>query len=277
MTASGAGPPTGPHVLELEIETLHTPEREILGRIDWTIRRGEHWAIVGPNGAGKTTLLRVLAGYLWPSRGRVAVLGRRFGAYDLRELRREIGVVSTVIVDRLPAWETAQTVVETGFEGSTAVPNAELNGTHRARAREALAATGAETVAGREFATLSQGERQRVLISRALVGRPALLLLDEPCAGLDPVARERFLADLGRLAARGDAPSLVLVTHHVEEIPPFVTHLLAINAGRVVAGGAIGETLTSEVMGETFGLPCRVERGGGRWRLDLDGAVAPAS
>ena len=241
-------------VLDLLIEGLWTVERPILGRIEWRVRRGEHWAIVGPNGAGKTTLLRVLAADLWPSRGRVAVLGRGFGHADLRELRREIGVVSTATADRVPGWEPVRGIVD---------PEGEAD------AVNALAAIGAGHLADRRFETLSQGERQRVLIARALATHPALLLLDEPCAGLDPVARERFLEDLGALASRADAPALVLITHHVEEIPPFVTHLLALREGSVVASGPIHETLTSEAMSRTFGVAATVARERARWRLIL--------
>jgi iron complex transport system ATP-binding protein len=241
-------------VLDLLIEGLWTVERPILGRIEWCVRRGEHWAIVGPNGAGKTTLLRVLAADLWPSRGQVSVLGRRFGRSDLRELRQAIGVVSTATADRIPEWETGRAIVDPDGRGS---------------AGDALATVGAAHLVERVYSTISQGERQRVLIARALAAGPSLLLLDEPCAGLDPVARERFLADLGSLAARTDAPSLVLVTHHIEEIPPFVTHLLAMRDGAVVARGPIRDVLTDDAMSTTFGVPCRVERDGDRWRLDL--------
>lgn len=241
-------------VLDLRIEGLWTVERSILGRVEWCIRRGEHWAIVGPNGAGKTTLLRVLAAELWPSRGRVAVLGKAFGKDDLNELRQRVGVVSTATADRIPPWEIARTIVDPDGSGLAA---------------GALASLGAGHLADRSFETLSQGECQRVLIARALARRPALLLLDEPCAGLDPVARERFLADLGALAARRDSPSLVLVTHHIEEIPPFVGHLLAVRDGNVVASGPIDRVLTDAVMERTFDVACRVEREHGRWRLVL--------
>ncbi len=261
------------HVLDLEIELLRTPDREILRGIEWRVGHNEHWAIVGPNGAGKTTLLRVLAGYVWPSRGRVSVLGKRFGSYDLRELRREIGVVSTAILDKLQPWDDVRTIVEGGLDGTTGPALSETSAAQRAAVGEALASIGADHLAERQLGALSQGERQRVLIARALVGRPALLLLDEPCAGLDPVARERFLADLAALSTRPDAPRLVLVTHHVEEIPTFVTHLLALRDGTAVASGPIEAVMTSEIMRRTFGVPCRVERVASRWRLHLDGAT----
>jgi iron complex transport system ATP-binding protein len=184
------------------------------------------------------------------------VLGHTFGRADLRELRREIGVVSTATAERIPTWRTAREIVDPELTGS---------------ADGALAAVEAGPLADRTFATLSQGERQRVLIARALATGPALILLDEPCAGLDPVARERFLLDLGSLAARTDAPGLVLITHHIEEIPPFVTHLLAMRDGAVVASGPIHETLTDRAMADVFGVPCRVEREHGRWRLVVEG------
>lgn len=254
-------------VLDLVIEELRTPERAILGRLEWRVGAGEHWAIVGPNGAGKTTLLRVLAGYVWPTRGHVTVLGRRFGTYDLGELRREIGVVSTAIQDRVAANELVGTLVEGGADGAIGASWRPTTAPQRDAAVRALGALGADHLRDRAFGTLSQGERQRVLIARALASGPALVLLDEPCAGLDPIARDRFLADLATLAARPDAPGLVLVTHHVDEIPPFVSHLLAMRAGTAVASGPIREVLTSEVMSRTFGAPCRVERSGAGWRL----------
>jgi iron complex transport system ATP-binding protein len=256
-------------ILDLRIERLARERHVLLHDLAWTVRRGEHWAIVGPNGSGKTTLVRVLAGYLWPSRGEVTVLGQRFGEVDVRELRKIIGIVSSSLVEWLPPDLDARTTVATGFEASIGLTHVAIDDAERAAADAALAAVGAAAIAGRAYGVLSQGERQRVMIARALVHEPALLILDEPCAGLDPVARERFLADLGGLIASGRAPALVLVTHHLEEIPPQITHALALRSGTSVASGPVAEVLTAPVMSEVFGAPCAVARVGSRWTLSF--------
>jgi len=254
-------------ILDLRVDSLVRDGTEILREVAWTVRRGEHWALVGPNGSGKTTLLQILAGYLWPTRGRVTVLGRRFGETDLRELRKAVGVVSSALVGWLPADLDARTMVATGFEASIGLPWVPITAAQRAAAEAALAAIGAAALADRPYGVLSQGEQQRVMIGRALVHRPALLVLDEPCGGLDPVARERFLRDLATLAASASAPSIVLVTHHLEEIPSFVTHALALRDGAAAAAGPVGDVLTPPVMTRVFGVPCAVERRAGRWTL----------
>lgn len=254
-------------ILDLRVDSLARDGVELLRDVRWTVRRGEHWALVGPNGSGKTTLLRILAGYLWPTRGGATVLGRRFGETDVRELRKAIGVVSSALVGWLPAELDALTMVATGFEASIGLPWLPITAAQRAAATDALASIGAAALAERHYGVLSQGEQQRVMIARALVCRPALLVLDEPCGGLDPVARERFLRDLAALARSAAGPAIVLVTHHLEEIPPFVTHALALRAGEAAASGPIADVLTAPVMREVFGVPCAVERRGGRWVL----------
>jgi len=255
-------------ILDLAIESLVRGGQQVLRDIRWTVRRGEHWAIVGPNGAGKTSLLQILAGYLWPSRGSVVVLGARFGETDLRALRKAIGVVSSALDALQPVDLDAATVVASGFEASIGMPWNGVTSEQRAAADRALSAVGAAQLASRELGTLSQGERQRVLIARALVHEPALIVLDEPCAGLDPVARERLLADLAVLAAHRSAPAVVLVTHHLEEIPPFVGHALVLAEGRRIASGPTALALTSATMTEAFGVTCDV-RPDGRGRRFL--------
>ncbi len=256
-------------VLELRVDSLRRERVEILCGIDWTIRRGEHWALIGPNGSGKTTLLNLLAGYLWPTRGSLVVLGHAFGAVDLRDLRRSIGIASDALAHRFPPELAALDVVASGFEASIGLSWRPFTDEQRAAARRALDTVGAGAIALRRYGVLSEGEQQRVMIARALVHEPALLVLDEPCAGLDPLARERFLADLTRLAATRRAPAMVFVTHHVEEIPSFVGHALVLKAGRALAAGRITDVLTAAVLSDAFDAPCVVERRDGRFALQL--------
>ena len=254
------------NAVELRDISFVRKERRILDRVSWTIRQGEHWALIGANGSGKTTLLKIVTGYEWASEGSVTVLGRVFGECDVRELRKTIGWVSSSLESRLPREDTALSIVESGLEATLGVYRrySEAEGL---LAREALAALGIVHLAERTFGVMSQGEQQRVLIARALICRPALLVLDEPCAGLDPNARGAFLEDLGRLATRGDAPTLLLVTHHIEEIGPWIARVCALREGRVVAQGAPEELLTADVLSKTFAMECHVEFDGERYWL----------
>lgn len=242
----------------------------ILRGIDWRVNRGEHWVILGANGSGKTSLLKALTGFLSPTAGEFSVLGRRYGASDWRELRLHIGVVTSAFAAAIPPAERA---IETVMSGKFAQLDlwAKVTRADRARARALLRQVDGERIAEREWLYLSQGERQRVLIARALMAQPQLLILDEPCAGLDPVAREHFLELVDRLTQRrhGGGPALVLVTHHVEEITRGFTHALLLKAGEVVAAGAIAKVLTRRVLAATFGAPLRLARVGGRYRLLL--------
>jgi iron complex transport system ATP-binding protein len=241
----------------------------ILRGIEWRVERGEHWVMLGPNGSGKTSLLKALTGYLSPTAGGISLLGRTYGACDWRELRLHIGVVTSTFAASIPPAETALETVESG-------KFAQLDLWHRttradrAAALRLLRLVGLAAIADRAWAHLSQGERQRVLIARALMPRPRLLILDEPCAGLDPVAREKFLQFIDRLALRRgrDAPALVLVTHHVEEITPAFTHALLLRRGRVVAAGKLHRVLSSANLTATFGTPLRLARRAGRLRLE---------
>ncbi len=230
---------------------------EILRGVRWTIRSGEHWALLGPNGSGKTTLVDILAAREWPSQGSVEVLGETFGRYDLRELRKRIGLVSASLGPRFALWEEARSVVISGLEASIG-RNRAFAAEEEQRAIEALDALGVGRLASRPFGVLSQGEQKRVLIARAFVHRPPLLALDEPCEGLDPLARRRLLEDLERFCARPGAPTVVMVTHHLEEIPPFVSHALLLSGGEPVAQGPIGSVLTDAHLSHAFGVPCEV-------------------
>jgi iron complex transport system ATP-binding protein len=239
--------------------------RWILDGIDWTIRIGERWAIVGPNGSGKTTLLRVAATYLWPSRGSVEVLGARIGAIDARDLRRRIGFVSAALANEIDAGLIAADVVLSARHAAFAPWWAAYTAADEERAATALDRLGLGGLGRRTFGTLSSGERQRVLIARTLMTEPDLVLLDEPAAGLDLGAREALVARIGALAADGSLEAVVLVTHHVEEIPPAFSHALVMADGRVVAAGPIGSTLTSAVLSRAYGLDLQVASSDGRF------------
>lgn len=238
----------------------------ILRDVAWRVRPGEHWVILGANGSGKTSLLKALTGYLPPTAGDLAVLGRQYGASDWRELRLHLGVVTSAFTAAIPPAECARDTVISGKFAQLDLW-ARVTRADRAAARRLLRLVGAGRLAARQWACLSQGERQRVLIARALMPRPRLLILDEPCAGLDPVAREKFLNFVDRLARRRGAPALVFVTHHVEEITPAFTHALLLRAGRVIAAGPRRVVLTSSRLAATFGAPLRLTRTGGRYRL----------
>lgn len=258
-------------ILEVNDLRIVRGKTTILKNVNWRVAHGEHWVILGANGSGKTSLLKALTGYLSPTAGDFALLGRRYGTCDWRELRFHIGVVTSAFTMSIPLAEPA---LETVISGKYA----QLDLWHSVTAADKKAglkllhATGLGYLAEREWAYLSQGERQRVLIARALMAKPRLLILDEPCAGLDPVAREKFLQFIERLARRRGAPSLVLVTHHVEEIMPAFTHTLLLRAGEVLDAGRRERLLTSKNLSATFGATLRIARSGTRYRL----AATPA-
>ena len=262
-------------ILEVSKLRVARGDNVILDEVSWRVERGEHWAILGANGSGKTSLLKALTGYLSPTAGELSLLGRRYGACDWRDLRLKIGVVMSAFATSIPPAEPAlDTVVSGKF--------AQLDHWHRvspadrAAGLRLLRANRLGALAQREWLYLSQGERQRVLIARALMARPQLLILDEPCAGLDPVARENFLRFIDDLAERNGTgparrtrgPALVLVTHHVEEITPAFTHALLLRGGKVLAAGPRDQVLTTENLSATFGAPLRLSRSGERYRLE---------
>ena len=234
--------------------------------LTWTVEPGERWVVLGPNGSGKTTLLQLATGHLHPTSGTVDVLGHRLGRVDVRALRTRIGLVSGAVTRLLRPGLTAAEVVLTGRYAALEPWWHEYTDDDRSRARSLLADAGlAGGAADRPFGVLSEGERQQVLLSRAVMADPELLVFDEPAAGLDLGARERLVARLERLAADPQAPPIVFVTHHVEEIPPGFGHLLLLRRGRAVAQGAIAGTLTSAHLSAAFDLPVEVGHGGGRW------------
>jgi len=237
----------------------------LLDDITWEVEEGERWVVLGPNGAGKTTLLQLAAARIHPTTGVAGVLGEVLGAVDVFELRPRIGLASAAIAERIPGDEIVGNVVVTASYAIVGRWREEYDTQDYVRAMSLLEALGAVHLADRHFGTLSEGERKRVQIARALMTDPEVMLLDEPAAGLDLGGREDLVARLGALAADTEAPALVLVTHHVEEIPPSFTDVLLLREGRIVAAGPLEVTLTAENLSATFGLPLIVERHGGRW------------
>jgi iron complex transport system ATP-binding protein len=251
------------------VERWSAPLKRVLVLLDavsWTVRAGESWVVLGPNGAGKTTLLHLLAGTSHPTAGTVDVLGARLGAVDLRDLRERIGFVDARTSQALAPALTGGQVVLTGAFGSIKLQPKRLTRDHEARAAELLELTGSAELAGRRFDHCSQGERQRLLLARALMADPELLLLDEAAAGLDLPSRERLLAALAGLRAARPALTSVMVTHHLEEIPPAATHALLLRGGAVLAAGPVEEVLTGDRVSACFEVPVEVARSaGGRW------------
>ena len=254
-------------LIELRDLQVNRGRTALLRGLSWRVQRGEHWVILGPNGCGKTTLLKALTGYLSPGGGDISLLGQRYGECDWRELRFELGMVTSAFVHSIPPAETAEETVMSGRYAQLDLWHP-TTPSDRRRARQLLARVGAGMLAERPWVHLSQGERQRVLIARALMARPRLLILDEPCAGLDPVAREHFLGIMDGVARARGGPALVLVTHHVEEITPAFTHALLLRAGSAVAAGPLRATLTSAGLSAAFGARMRLRRQAGRYRLE---------
>ncbi|NMR20757.1 ABC transporter ATP-binding protein [Cellulomonas fimi] len=252
-------------VLDLQDVSIRRGTTTILDAVSWQVREGERWVVLGGNGAGKTTLLQVAAGRMHPSSGRAHLLGERLGRVDVFELRPRIGLASAALADRIPAGETVRDVVLTAAYGMTGRWREQYEELDESRARDLMAAFGVAGLADRRFGTLSEGERKRAQIARSLMTDPELLLLDEPAAGLDLGGREELLAALTELARDPRSPVLVLVTHHVEEIPDGFTHVLLMRAGTVHAAGPLDQVLTPENLSGTFGLDLTVEHVDGRW------------
>lgn len=257
----------------LTVQDVHVRrgQSQLLHAVNWQVREREHWVVLGANGSGKTTLLKVLLGLMSPSAGEITLLTHRYGAADWRDVRRSIGMVSSALHAHIPAGELALATVISGRYAQLDFWGSATRADVRA-ARQALGSLRVAHVADRPWGWLSQGERQRVLIARALVAKPRLLILDEPCAGLDPVARTDFLASIDDLATTTRAPTLVLVTHHVEEITPAFSHVLVLTEGRVAAAGPRDVVLQGKILSAAFGRPLRLRRRGSGWSL----TVAPS-
>jgi iron complex transport system ATP-binding protein len=240
----------------------------ILNDVSWRVEPGQHWVILGANGSGKTSLLSALTGYLTPTGGEISLLGNHYGQADWRELRKQIGMVSSAVrqmmADDEPAFETVASGKFAMIDFWGRLPRAD-----KTRALGILRQTECAHLAERPWRVLSQGERQRVLIGRALMARPRVLILDEPCAGLDPAAREHFLQFLHRLGRNRSAPALVLVTHHVEEIMPVFSHVLILKNGRALAAGKKSELLNAKLLSTAFTARLRLNKIGNRYALNV--------
>jgi len=262
-------------VVRLRGVTVRVGAATLLDDVHLEVRRGRHLAVLGPNGAGKTSLLRVLAARRHPTRGEAEVLGARFGAADLRRVRPRVGLVSVATDELDRAVARVDHLLACAPRGETWPVGDPLVGRPdlAERVAAALDRLGALGLATRRLDTLSQGERQRVRIARALVMEPELLLLDEPFAGLDLGGRESLLSDLDRLLAGPDAPTTVVVTHHLEELPTSVADAVLLRGGRVVAAGPVGDVLADAPVSAAFGVPVRVARESGRWRATAAGVA----
>ncbi|WCN82667.1 ABC transporter ATP-binding protein [Micromonospora sp. LH3U1] len=267
--AAGAAPAAAPVdpdlVVSLDGVGVRRSGTALLQDLTWRVELDERWVVLGSNGAGKTTLLNLAAGRLHPTTGVAHVLGERIGRTDVNELRTRIGLSTAALAERLPADEQVSDVVVTAAWSVVGRWRESYERGDEVRARALLSQLGIGGLAERRYGTLSEGERKRVQIARALMTDPELLLLDEPAAGLDLGGREDLVARLAELAHDPDAPAMVLVTHHVEEIPPGFTHALLLREGAVVAQGLLAETLTGDNLSKTFGLPLVVERVGDRY------------
>jgi iron complex transport system ATP-binding protein len=252
-------------VLEMAAVSVVRGAKTLLSKVDWQVQEGERWVILGPNGAGKTTLLQIAAARLHPTSGIAGILEEILGAVDVFELRPRIGLSSAALANQIPEHEKVLNVVVTAAYGVTGRWREGYEKDDERRAFALLNEWGMGPLLNRSFASLSEGERKRVQIARALMTDPELLLLDEPAAGLDLGGREDLVHRLSELARDEDAPVIVLVTHHLEEVPPGFTHAMLMRDGGVVASGAVEEVLTSGNLSETFGLPLDVTVNAGRY------------
>ena len=252
-------------VVELaEVSVVRGGSRLVDG-VDWVVDETDRWVVIGPNGAGKTTLLQVLAAQIHPTTGVAGLLGDVLGTVDVFELRPRIGLTSAALADRLPRSERVSDVVVSASYAVLGRWREQYDELDYKRAESLLAELGIGHLSDRTFGTLSEGERKRVQIARALMTDPELMLLDEPAAGLDLAGREQLVRSLSSIATAVDSPAMVLVTHHVEEIPPGFTHVLLLKQGRVVAAGPIDQALTAKTLSETFDLPLSLDHRDGRW------------
>ena len=252
-------------VLEFDDVSVRRGQAVLLDHVSWVVEEDERWVILGPNGAGKTTLMQLASAHMHPSSGVVTVLEERLGRVDVFELRARIGLTSAPLAERIPRLETVHDVVVSAAYGVLGRWKEVYGDLDHGRTRELLTETGIAHLAEREFGTLSEGERKRVQIARALMVDPELLLLDEPAAGLDLGGREDLVSTLSTLAFDPDSPATVLVSHHVEEIPPGFSHVLMLRRGAVVAQGLIDDELNEANLSATFGMPLSLSQEDGRF------------
>jgi len=256
------GPDSVVHLFDV---TVRRGRAVLLDSVRWNVEADERWVILGPNGAGKTTMLQIAGAQMHPTTGRAHVLGGRLGAVSLAEIRPLIGMSSSALASRVSPLEKVLDVVVSAGYGVLGRWRERYDELDFDRARELLDSMGVSAMSERAYGTLSEGERKRVLAARALMSDPELLLLDEPAAGLDLGGREDLLARLSLLAEDPAAPATVLVTHHVEEIPPLFSHVMLLREGRVVASGPVAEALTADALSETFGMTLELQNMHGRY------------
>ncbi len=254
-----------PRVLELSDVSVVRSGTSILDHVSWAVDGDQRWVILGPNGAGKTTMLQLAAAMIHPTSGVVNVLDDVLGSTDLFELRPRIGFASTALARRIPPRETVLDVVLTAAYAVTGRWNEDYDEIDTRRARRVLTEWRLDSLADRYFGELSDGEQKRVQIARSVMTDPELLLLDEPAASLDLGAREELLHILGGYASSPSAPAIVMVTHHVEEIPIGFTHALVLGGGAILAAGPIADILTAQILGDAFGMSLIVEERDGRF------------
>lgn len=252
-------------VLQLAGVTVRRGEATLLDNVDWTVEEDERWVVLGPNGAGKTTLMQVASAQVHPTSGVAGILGEVLGAVDVFELRPRIGLTSAALAERIPRHERVEDVVVSASYSVVGRWREHYDQMDHDRARALMDELGVGRLADRTFGTLSEGERKRVQIARALMTDPEVLILDEPAAGLDLGGREDLVSTLSVLAMDGDAPAIILVSHHVEEIPPGFTHALLLREGRVVAAGPLDWVMTEETLSATFGMPLVLRHEDGRY------------
>ncbi|MFC6343110.1 ABC transporter ATP-binding protein [Nocardioides hankookensis] len=252
-------------VLDFAEVTIRRGQATLLNRISWEVHDDERCGFLGPNGAGKTTLLQVAGAQIHPTEGRATILDEALGSVDVFELRPRIGITSAAIGERIPRAERVHDVVVSASYGVVGRWREAYDDLDHRRATDLLTEVGVIHLVDRTFGTLSEGERKRVQIARALMAEPELLLLDEPAAGLDLGGREDLVSTLSVLAADPDSPATVLVSHHVEEIPPGFTHALLLRRGEVVSAGPIEEVVTAANLSSTFGMPLVLNHEDGRW------------
>ncbi|MFC6152512.1 ABC transporter ATP-binding protein [Nocardioides yefusunii] len=252
-------------VIDFSGVTVRKGGNVLLDDVTWTVEEDERWVILGPNGAGKTTLLQIASAQLHPTAGVAGILDEVLGAVDVFELRPRIGITSAALADQLPKREKVSDIVVSAAYGTYGRWREHYEDLDHDRAAELLNEVGAAHLADRSFGTLSEGEKKRVQIARALMADPEMLLLDEPAAGLDLGGREDLVSTLSSIALDADSPATVMVSHHVEEIPPGFTHALMLRQGRVVAQGPLHLVVTQEHLSETFGMPLLVTEADGRY------------
>lgn len=252
-------------VLELAEVSVRRGQAILLDAVSWVVNEGDRWVVLGANGAGKTTLVQLCSAQIHPTSGRTSILGEQLGAVDVFELRPRIGYTSAAIAERIPRDERVGDVVVSASYGVVGRWREHYDDLDHDRARDLLVEVGAGRLIDRTFGTLSEGERKRVQIARALMTDPELLILDEPAAGLDLGGREDLVSTMSVLATDSTAPAIVLVSHHVEEVPPGFTHALMLRAGRVVAAGPLASVMTAENLSTTFGMSLELSVEHGRY------------